>query len=421
MAQVSRDFQVFAKPAGATCNFACSYCYYLNKGKLYEGKVPLHMHDDLLESYIFQHIEASPDSTITFSWHGGEPTLLGLDYFRRIVAIEKKHCPAGKIIENGIQTNGSLLDEEWCRFFFKERFRIGLSLDGPAPMHDSCRMTKGQQATHARVMQAFELLRRYQVPCDLLCVVHSQNVRHALEVYRFLKGIGGRYIAFLPVVEPRKDNACGVSPQSVSAEDYGAFLCTVFDEWKRHDIGSVLVQIFEEASRGAHGLEHSLCIFRKTCGDIPVVEHNGDFYCCDHFVDPDHLVGNIRQDSLAELLESQAQHGFGEAKASRLPRYCLECQVLAMCHGGCPKDRFIETPDGEPGLNYLCNGLKRFFVYSRPYLARLSPLETEGQPPEHLRQVVREAKRRTVDNAGRNDPCPCGSGKKYKKCCLKWQ
>jgi len=419
MATASRVFQVFAKPAGATCNFACNYCYYLKTEKLYAGKGPLRMPDDLLERYIVQHIEAAPDSTITFSWHGGEPTILGVDYFRKIVALEKKHCPAGKIVENGIQTNGFILDEEWCRFFFKERFHIGLSLDGPAPLHDYYRTTKGREATHLRVMRAFELLRRYQVSCDLLCVVHSKNVRRPLEVYRFLRGIGGRFISFLPIVEPLEDVPGGVSSQSISAEDYGTFLCTIFDEWRRHDVGSVMVQIFEESARAAHGLEHSLCIFRKTCGDFPVVEHNGDFYSCDHFVSKDHYIGNIRDKSLAELLESAEQKAFGEAKLLTLPRYCLECQVLAMCNGGCPKDRFIYTPDGEPGLNYLCEGLKRFFVFSRPYLAKLASPKPAGEIPDHLRHVVGEFSNQAFPFAGRNDPCPCGSGKKYKKCCLK--
>jgi uncharacterized protein len=419
MVQASRQFQVFAKPAGAACNFSCSYCYYLKKGKLYEGKGPLRMPHDLLERYIIQHIEASPDSTITFSWHGGEPTILGLDYFRKIVALQKKNCPAGKTIENGIQTNGFLLDEEWCRFFIGERFRVGLSLDGPAPMHDCSRMTKSQETTHVRVMQSFELLRRYQVPCDLLCVVHNQNVQNPLEVYRFLRGIGGRFMAFLPVVEPRNDSPRGISPQSISAEDYGTFLCTIFDEWKRHDVGNVMVQIFEEASRATQGLEHSLCIFRKTCGDIAVIEHNGDLYSCDHFVDQDHLIGNICNDPLAELLESPAQHAFGNAKQATLPRYCLECQVCAMCNGGCPKDRFVNTPDGEPGLNYLCAGLKRFFVYSRPHLAQLASQGSDSRAPDHIREMIQEVSKRAFPGVGRNDPCPCGSGKKYKKCCLK--
>jgi uncharacterized protein len=419
MAQVSRQFQIFAKPAGAACNFSCSYCYYLKKGKLYEGKGPPRMSDDLLERYIIQHIEASPDATITFSWHGGEPTILGLDCFRKIVALEKENCPAGKTIENGIQTNGFLLDEEWCRFFFRERFRVGLSLDGPAPMHDCYRTTKAREATHVRVMQSFELLRRYQVPCDLLCVVHNRNVQNPLEVYRFLKGIGGRFIGFLPVVEPRMDAPLGVSPQSVSAEDYGNFLCTIFDEWKRRDVGSVMVQIFEEAARAAQGLEHSLCIFRKICGDIPVIEHNGDFYSCDHFVDRDHLLGNVCAATLGELLESPAQLAFGMAKRATLPRYCLECPVLATCNGGCPKDRFVKTPDGEPGLNYLCAGLRRFFIYSRPHLAQLAFQGSNNSAPDQIRETIQEFGKRTFPSAGRNDPCPCGSGRKYKKCCLK--
>ena len=413
MRTVSREFQVFVKPAGALCNLDCRYCYYLEKRDLYPLPGLLRMPDDLLERYIAQHIEASPGPVVAFSWHGGEPTVLGLDYFRKITALERKHLPAGRRVMNGIQTNGILIDEEWCRFLAAERFGVGLSLDGPAEMHDRYRLTRGGEGSHRQVMQAFERLQRYRVPCDILCVVHDWNVRHPTAVYRFFKEIGAEYVGFLPVVEKDPNSPGGVSPQTVPAQAFGAFLCTIFDEWIRRDTGRIMVQIFDEASRPARGLEHSLCIFRETCGDIPVVEHNGDFFSCDHYVDAAHRLGNIREAHLADLLDSPAQIAFGRAKRDSLPRYCRLCNFRAMCNGGCPKDRFLQTPDGEPGLNYLCAGFKLFFAHARPHLPGLASgwerrqRQAEPVPVPPARPQI-----------GRNDPCPCGSGRKYKKCCL---
>jgi uncharacterized protein len=376
------------------------------------------MSDELLEKYILQHIEASPGPAVTFSWHGGEPTVLGLDYFRRIVALQRKHQPPGRRINNGIQTNGILLDEEWCSFFSAEGFGVGLSLDGPAEVHDRYRMTRGREPTHKQVMRAFELLQRHRIPCDLLCAVHDQNVRHPTRVYRFFKEIGAEYVGFLPVVEPARDADGGVSPYTVPAEAFGTFLCAIFDEWMQRDTRRIMVQIFDEASRPARGLDHSLCIFRETCGEIPVVEHNGDFFSCDHFVDAEHLLGNIRETPLVALIDSPKQIAFGEAKRDLLPRYCRACEVLDMCNGGCPKDRFLRTPDGEQGLNYLCAGFKRFFSFSRPYLSGLaSPPETHHALGP-LTQPAQATYVRAAPKTNRNDPCPCGSGRKYKKCCL---
>jgi uncharacterized protein len=402
----SREFQIFAKPIGAVCNLDCRYCYYLKKQDLYPEAESFRMPEDVLEEYIRQHIEARPSETVSFSWHGGEPTVLGLDYFRRIVALQRKHRPLGRRIFNGIQTNGILLDEEWCRFLAAESFGVGLSLDGPAELHDCYRVTRGQEPSHQQTMRGYELLRRHQVPCDILCVVHDRNVRHPLQVYRFFREIGAKYLGFLPVVERMPEAEGGISPHTVPAEAFGTFLSTILDEWLRRDVGRIAVQIFEEASRPARGLEHSLCIFRETCGDIPVIEHNGDFYSCDHFVDPEHRLGNIRQRPLAELLDSPEQIAFGRAKRDALPQYCLDCEVRDMCNGGCPKDRFLRTPDGEPGLNYLCAGFRSFFHFSRPHLARLAPAPAPETIPV-----------RAAPKTGRNDPCPCGSGRKYKKCC----
>ena len=418
MHSAGREFQIFAKPAGPVCNLECRYCYYLRKGNLYPKDESFRMGEDLLESYIVQHIEASPGEVIQFSWHGGEPTVLGLDYFRRIAALQRKHLPAGRRITNGMQTNGVLLDEEWCRFLAEESFGIGLSIDGPQEMHDRYRLNRGGRPTHKQAMHAWKLLQRYRVPCDLLCVVHDYNVRYPARVYRYFKEIGGRYLGFLPVVEPQPDAARGVSPHTVPPEDYGEFLCAIFDEWLRQDIGRIRVQMFEEAARPAQGSEHSLCVFRETCGDVPVVEHNGDFFCCDHFVDEGHRLGNIRTTPLVSLLESPRQLAFGQAKRDLLPRFCRMCDVLPMCNGGCPKDRFVRTPDGEEGLNFLCPAFKRFFSHSLPALVRLASLGPDlERAAERLpaRQSMQE-KRSTV--AGRNEPCPCGSGRKYKKCCL---
>ena len=379
MVKASREFQVFAKPIGSICNLDCHYCYYLKKKHLYPEGESFRMPNEILEEYIVQHIEASPEKVIRFSWHGGEPTVLGLDYFRKIVALQRKHLPPDQRIVNGIQTNGTLLDEDWCRFFATEGFAVGLSLDGPQEMHDLYRVTKDQKPTHEQTMRGYELLQEHGVYTDILCVVNAHNVRFPLQVYRFFKQIDAQYISFLPMVEPQPDSG-GVRPISVPAEAWGRFLCAIFDEWREQDIGRVKVQIFEEATRTAFNQEHSLCIFRPTCGDIPVVEHNGDFYSCDHYVDVEHRLGNIKETPLVELLESQAQRAFGEAKFEALPRYCRECGVRSMCNGECPKNRFIMTPDGEPGLNYLCSGYKRFFTHCQPFVSEVAALWKRKNP-----------------------------------------
>ncbi len=410
MAKVSRPYQIFAKPIGSLCNLSCDYCYYLKKKSLYPDDQSFRMPEDILEEYILRHIEACPDAVIPFAWHGGEPTLLGMDYFQKIVQLQRKHQPVHRRIINGIQTNGTLLDEEWCRFLAAEGFGVGISLDGPQEMHDSHRLTKGGQPTHTQALRGYELLRKHRIPCDVLCVVHAQNVLHPREVYRFFKQIKAASIGFLPLVEPRADLDEGVSPSTVPSESFGTFLCTIFDEWTSQDIGQVRIQIFEETAATALGQEHTLCIFKKTCGDVPVIEHNGDFFACDHFVDREHHLGNIRETRLVDLIESPAQRAFGQLKRDTLPRYCLECDVLNLCNGGCPKDRILRAPDGEAGLNYLCAGYKRFFTHCRPFLAELTALR-QPSPRAAVHAPVHPA-------VGRNDPCPCGSGKKYKKCCM---
>ncbi|HML03352.1 MAG TPA: anaerobic sulfatase maturase [Candidatus Bathyarchaeia archaeon] len=372
MVKAGREFQVFVKPIGPVCNLNCSYCYYLKKKHLYPETESFRMPDELLEEYIAQHIRASPERVIRFSWHGGEPTLLGLDYFRNIIALQRKYQPPNRPIVNGIQTNGTLLDEDWCRFFAKENFAVGLSLDGPAEMHDRYRVTKDEKPTHGQVVHSYKLLRKHRVHTDVLCVVNAYNVDSPLQVYRFFRQINADYVNFLPMVDPQPNTESMVSPLSVPSEAWGTFLCAIFDEWMDKDIGRIKVQVFEEATRTAFNQEHSVCIFRPTCGDIPVVEHNGDFYSCDHFVDSEHRLGNIKDTPLIELLESPTQKAFGKAKLETLPRHCRECEVKPMCNGACPKDRFLKTPDGETGLNYLCAGYKLFFTHCQPFISMVA-------------------------------------------------
>ncbi|MGD0803351.1 MAG: anaerobic sulfatase maturase [Candidatus Bathyarchaeia archaeon] len=374
MPPVSHEFQIFVKPTGSICNLNCQYCYYIDKEHLYPTGETFRMPIDVLENYIAQHIEAYPGEVINFSWHGGEPTILGLNYFRKIVELQRKHNPQKRRIKNGIQTNGTLLDEEWCHFLSEQGFYVGLSLDGPQKTHDLYRLTKDNKPTYNEAIRGYNLLQKHRVDTEILCVVNAYNAKLPLEIYRFFKQLNAQYITFLPLVEPQPDTLSGVSNISVSAEAWGRFLCTIFDEWIEDDIGKVKVQIFEEALRTAFKQEHSLCIFRPTCGEVPILEHNGDFYSCDHFVDADHLLGNLEETSLAKLLEDPKLATFGKAKLLNLPRYCKECLVRDMCNGECPKNRIISTPDGEPGLNYLCDGYKRFFTHCKPFVSEVAAL-----------------------------------------------
>ncbi len=415
--KTSREFQIFIKPIGPLCNLNCHYCYYLKKEFLYPKGKSFRMKDDILETYIVQHIEATTEPVIHFSWHGGEPTLLGIDYFRKIVALQHKHRPPNKRITNGIQTNGTLIDEAWSRFFAEAQFAVGLSLDGPQKMHDAYRVTKDEKSAFERTMNGYQLLQKHNVLCEILCVVHAQNVHNPLEVYRFFKQLNAQYITFLPLVIEQPESATGVSPHSVPSEAWGTFLSTIFDEWITEDIGLLKVQIFEEAIRPAFGQEHTLCIFKKTCGSVPIVEHNGDFYNCDHFVDKDHLIGNIEKTHLVKLLESPQQESFGRLKWESLPHYCRICAVRKMCNGGCPKNRFIQTPDGEPGLNYLCAGYKTFFNHCKPFVEEVAR-QFHRQSERRQSHRPNTEKKSTSPKTGRNDPCPCGSGLKYKNCCL---
>lgn len=372
MKGTSREFQVFVKPAGPSCNLGCRYCYYLGKSSLYGSGNRFRMPDDLLELYIRQHIEASDGEVITFSWHGGEPMLAGLEFYRRAVMLQRKYNSHNRMIINGIQTNGTLVDSEWCRFLAEEHFTVGISLDGPEKLHDLFRRAKDGGATFTRVMSGYDQLVMHGIDPEILCVVNSENVKYPSDVYRFFRHLGAGFITFIPLVERQSDSSRGVTGSSVPAEAFGTFLCRVFDEWIAGDIGKIKVQIFEEALRTAFDQEHTLCIFRPVCGGVPIVEHNGDFYSCDHFVSEEHHLGNIRNNTLDELLDCERQKAFGEEKSGTLPDYCRVCTVRQMCNGECPKNRFILTPGGEPGLNYLCEGYKMFFTYCTPFVTSVA-------------------------------------------------
>lgn len=366
------EFQVFVKPVGARCNLSCSYCYYLDKRHLNPGSSAGCMNDELLELYIRQHIETSAGNNISFSWHGGEPTLAGLDFYRKAVDIQKRYKPSGSVILNGIQTNATLLTEEWGKFLKEENFYAGVSLDGPESFHNLNRRDRHDNLTYQNVIYGLDIIRKHKIPFEILAVISDANVHAPLEVYHFLKETGAAYITFLPLVEKSAGGNQAVSSLSVRPFDFGKFLSSVFDEWLEKDIGKLKVQIFEEALRTAFNQEHTLCIFKPVCGGVPVVEMNGDFYSCDHYVNEDHRIGNIVERSLADMLDDSRQKTFGQYKRTSLPRYCLECELLSMCNGECPKNRFVATPTGEDGLNYLCEGYRYFFNHCRPFIDEVS-------------------------------------------------
>jgi uncharacterized protein len=326
------------------------------------------MEFDLLEKYIIQHIETTTDDLILFSWHGGEPTLAGIDFYRKAVEIQKKHLPIGKKLLNGIQTNGTLINDEWCRFLKSENFLVGISMDGPEEFHDRFRLKNNGQGTFNEVLRGYQLLQRYEITTEILCVVNAVNAEYPQEVYQLFKSLNAGFITFLPLVERISGSKTEVTESTVSPKAFGKFLVQIFDVWIENDIGKVTVQIFEEVLRAAFDKEHTICIFKENCGGVPVIESNGDLYSCDHFVNFEHLLGNISERSVSDFLDSPEQIAFGKAKSSTLPEYCRNCEVLSMCNGECPKNRFIKTPAGEPGLNYLCAGYKLFFKHCVPFV-----------------------------------------------------
>jgi uncharacterized protein len=397
-------FHVMAKPIGPICNLDCRYCFYLEKENLYGKKRDWAMPDPVLESYISQFITAQEAPAISFAWQGGEPTLLGVDFFRKVIAIQNKYAN-GKKIENAFQTNGVLLDDCWGEFLAENHFLIGISIDGPAELHDFYRVDKGGAPTFDRVMRGLRVLKKHQVEFNALTVVNRQNSQHPLRVYRFLKGIGCHFMQFIPIVErlakaanpdglvlisPRDPHAADVSEWSVESRQYGVFLSTIFDEWVRKDVGNYYVQLFDVALESWLGLEPSLCVFRPTCGAAMALEHNGDLYSCDHYVYPENKLGNILEQPLQALVNSDQQRSFGLDKRDSLPRYCRECDVRFACNGECPKHRFISTPDGEPGLNYLCAGYKLFFKHVDPYMKFMAGELRHNRPPANVMSWIHQ-------------------------------
>jgi len=418
-------FHIMIKPRGPVCNLDCAYCYYLSKESLYPGS-HFRMRDEVLESFTRQYIESQRVPEVTFGWQGGEPLLMGLDFFRRAVELQARYRRSGLRIVNTLQTNGTLLDNEWGQFFHKNNFLVGLSLDGPEAMHDAYRRDKGGSPTFDRVMKGLALLQKHEVEYNFLTAVHTANVGHPLEVYRFFRDDGGaRFVQFIPIVQRDRDNESGfqegteLTDHSVTGKQYSQFLIAIFDEWVRHDVGQVFVQIFDVALAAWLGQRAGLCVFAPTCGYCLVLEHTGDLYACDHFVEPRHRLGNIQETPLVELVGSAQQRQFGQAKRDTLPRACRECEVRFACNGGCPKNRLLATPEGEPGLNYLCAGYKAFFAHiDRPMKMMVEELRAHRPPANIMLCIAREDNelQERFTAAGRNDPCPCGSGKKFKYC-----
>lgn len=412
------------KPRGAICNLDCAYCYFLTKEWLYPQS-NFRMSDAVLKEYTHQYIEAQtkmPD--VTFAWQGGEPTLMGPDFFWRVVELQKEYAKPGMRIANALQTNATTLDDEWCELFRANDFLIGVSLDGPRELHNAYRVDKGGVPTFDRVLRGIELLKKHRVEFNVLTTVHAANVDHPLDVYRFLREeVGARFIQFIPIVERANETGfqegnC-VTARSVTGKQYGDFLIAIFNEWVRRDVGRVFVQLFDVALGVWLGQRASLCIFAETCGDALAMEHNGDLFSCDHFVEPRYKLGNLVDIPLVEMVASPRQCQFGADKSDTLPGYCRECSVRFMCNGGCPKDRVLTTTDGEPGLNFLCEGFKTFFTHIDQPMKMMAELIRQGRPPADIMLLLARKEtelERKFATAGRNDLCPCGSGKKFKQC-----
>ena len=434
-----RAFHLLVKPTGAVCNLDCSYCFFLSKEMLYPGS-RFRMADDLLEIYIRQLIEAHRVPEVQLAWQGGEPTLMGLPFFRRAVALAESYRRPGMTIHYALQTNGTLLDDEWGEFLAANNFLVGISLDGPRDIHDTYRHDKGGGPTFDKVLRGLDALKRHRVEWNVLCTLHRANAERPLDVYRFFRDeLGAEHIQFIPIIERMAAAEEGpatewsswrdrplyvqagdhVTQRSITAEQYGRFLCAVFDEWVRYDVGRLYVQMFEVALANWFGTPPGLCIHAKTCGGALALEHTGDLYSCDHFVEPAYRLGNIREEHMIELIASDRQLQFGRDKFETLPAYCRGCDVRFACHGGCPKDRFIHTPDGEPGLNYLCAGYKLFFHHIADAMEFMVDELNMQRSPANIMPFMAEndaIARRVYPPVGRNEPCPCGSGRKYKQC-----
>ena len=404
-----KGYHIMAKPTGPVCNLGCKYCFYLEKENLFPDNTKFRMSGKVLEAYIRKYIELQKTPLVEFAFQGGEPTLMGLNFFRKAISLQKKYKPDDKTLTNSLQTNGILLNDEWCQFLAENDFLVGLSMDGPEHIHDLHRVDKGGKPTFQKAHKALKLLQKHGVKYNILACVTRESARHPQEVYNFFKDEGVEYIQFIPIVErlpgesaqslgldlsmppsiKKDESKRPVTPWTVDPDDWGDFLITVFDQWIRNDVGKVFVMNFEWALASWAGIPGTTCYFVPQCGNALILEHNGDLYSCDHFMYPDYRLGNILKENPKHLVESIMQIAFGARKRTTLPKYCRECKVLFACHGECPKRRFMTTPDGETGLNYLCAGYKKYFTHIDPYFKKLIHLMQMGRPAKDIMKLLR--------------------------------
>ncbi len=396
----AKPLYVMLKPAGAHCNLACKYCYYLEKNKLYPTAQRHLMSDKMLEQFTREYIEAQTMNQMLFTWHGGEPLLRSIDFYRKALSLQQKYA-GGRCIDNVIQTNGTLLTDEWCEFFAQNHWLVGISIDGPQPYHDHYRLTAAGKPSWQKVMQGIKLLKKHGVEWNAMAVVNAYNVNHPLEFYRFFKENGCQFLQFTPIVERltrhedgrtlaslADKNEIPLSEASVTPEQWGYFLCAIFDEWVRKDVGKIFVEIFDCTLANWMGISPGICAYSKECGHAGVMEHNGDVYSCDHFVFPEYKLGNIRDHSLIDMLYGEQQQEFSRLKHSSLPRQCKECDMEFACHGECPKNRFMKDKYGDSGLNYLCPGYYHYYQHVAPYMDYMKQELMAQRPPSNIMKVL---------------------------------
>ena len=397
----AKPLYVMLKPAGAHCNLACKYCYYLEKNNLYQNSHRHLMSDEMLEQFTREYIEAQTMPQVLFTWHGGEPLMRSIDFYKKALALQKKYAH-GKQIDNVIQTNGTLLTDEWCEFFAKNHWLVGISIDGPQEYHDHYRVTPAGKPSWEKVMQGISLLKKHRVEWNAMAVVNAYNAEHPLEFYHFFRDNGCQYLQFTPIVERlteyedgrtlaslADDREIPLADASVTPEQWGNFLCTIFDDWVRHDVGKMFVEIFDCTLANWMGVLPGICAYSKECGHAGVMEHNGDVYSCDHFVFPEYKLGNIREQSLIDMLYGEKQQAFSRLKHTSLPRQCKECDMEFACHGECPKNRFEKDKYGEPGLNYLCQGYYQYYSHVAPYMDFMKRELLAQRPPANIMNVLK--------------------------------
>ena len=397
----AKPLYVMLKPAGAHCNLACKYCYYLEKNNLYQNFNHHLMSDEMLEQFTREYIEAQTMPQVLFTWHGGEPLMRSIDFYKKALALQKKYAH-GKQIDNVIQTNGTLLTDEWCEFFAKNHWLVGISIDGPQEYHDHYRVTPAGKPSWEKVMQGISLLKKHRVEWNAMAVVNAYNAEHPLEFYHFFRDNGCQYLQFTPIVERLTEHEDGrtlasladdreipLADASVTPQQWGNFLCTIFDDWVRHDVGKTFVEIFDCTLANWMGVLPGICAYSKECGHAGVMEHNGDVYSCDHFVFPEYKLGNIREQSLIDMLYGEKQQAFSRLKHTSLPRQCKECDMEFACHGECPKNRFEKDKYGEPGLNYLCQGYYQYYTHVAPYMDFMKRELLAQRPPANIMNVLK--------------------------------